>query len=214
MSVESFDWPVGDWVWPPDEPKSHYIKPSQTHFYRCQVCGCNSLLERIKSLESELEPAKADCNAEGVRLRAEYLPKLKALERDISIFKAIVADDNENESALRKEALKVLPAIEVEGDSYGVPSIADIGDKLVARVKALEENRDHWRKEYKTLELAGDILVKQRDQAHDAIKLAGEALEHCDDVASAERSGGMPREKLKQALAAIAQIRARGIEGE
>lgn len=31
------------------------------------------------------------------------------------------------------------------------------------RIERLEAERDHWRTEYKTLELAGEVLVRQRD---------------------------------------------------
>ena len=37
-------------------------------------------------------------------------------------------------------------------------------EECLAEIERLQADRDHWRAEYKTLELAGDELHKQRDQ--------------------------------------------------
>lgn len=41
----------------------------------------------------------------------------------------------DTDTAVRKSARKVLSEFEVEGDSYGVPTIADIVDILVAKIE-------------------------------------------------------------------------------
>jgi hypothetical protein len=49
---------------------------------------------------------------------------------------AELRDWAETDTNVRKEALKVLTEREVNGDSYGVPSVEDIVDTLVKRVEA------------------------------------------------------------------------------
>lgn len=70
--------------------------------------------------------------------RADLLERIKAQESENSTLRACIANDCENEELLKQEALKVLPEMQVNGDSLGVPSVAGIGENLVARIKALE----------------------------------------------------------------------------
>lgn len=50
-------------------------------------------------------------------------------------YKVEVQDWAETDTAVRQAALRVLTEFEVNGDSYGVPSVEDIVDKLVAKVE-------------------------------------------------------------------------------
>lgn len=51
-------------------------------------------------------------------------------------------DHAEEDTAIRKEARKVLTEDEVEGDSYGVPMLSDIVDRLVKKIQNLEISID------------------------------------------------------------------------
>lgn len=46
-------------------------------------------------------------------------------------------DEANTDTAIRDAARKVLPAFDVDGDSYGVPSIEDIVESLVAEIARL-----------------------------------------------------------------------------
>ena len=59
--------------------------------------------------------------------------RVEHLEQENRTLRACIADDTENEELAKKEALKVLTHLDVYGDSYGVPTIADIVEKLVQR---------------------------------------------------------------------------------
>ena len=53
-------------------------------------------------------------------------------------YKDELTDWAETDSHVRKKAREVLTEFEVEGDSYGVPPIEDIVDKLVENIKMRE----------------------------------------------------------------------------
>lgn len=47
-------------------------------------------------------------------------------------------DQSNDDFLIRKLAARVLPEIDVEGDSYGVPGITEIVEKLVLMIEQLE----------------------------------------------------------------------------
>lgn len=49
-------------------------------------------------------------------------------------WRKVVENDCETEAEFRKLAMEVLPDVDVNGDGYGVPTIADIGEMLVTRI--------------------------------------------------------------------------------
>lgn len=71
----------------------------------------------------------------------EHEEKIGSLEHKIRILKLCIADDTDNEEAARKQARRVLTDLETYGDSYGVPTIADIVEKLVDMIQV-----EHLRK--------------------------------------------------------------------
>jgi hypothetical protein len=79
----------------------------------------------------------------------------KAQER-VKELESVIKDDCESEELLKLEALKVLPEIQVKGDSLGVPGVADIGENLVARVKVLEGELETARQLLVTASGAGE----------------------------------------------------------
>ena len=54
-------------------------------------------------------------------------------------LEACLAEECEADTDARKAARQVLSEIEVDGDSYGVPSVADIVENLVKREKRLAD---------------------------------------------------------------------------
>lgn len=95
----------------------------------CQQCGslthheedCTlrraDLLDRIKALELELERAKADRNAEGVRQRAEYLPKLERLGQEVKALDGdraqLVKDCKNLQESYRRDTGELKSALKV-----------------------------------------------------------------------------------------------------
>lgn len=108
--------------------------------------------------------------------RADLLERIKSLEQENFTLQACLKDDCDNEALLKTEALKVLPPIQVEGDSNGVPSVADVGQSLVARIKALEGELSLANDCVKGLEGSLEALEGELAQAHAALNLAHSAL--------------------------------------
>lgn len=68
---------------------------------------------------------------------------LALIEQETAKLHAIIKDDCDTEDDCRESAKKVLTEYEVEGDSYGVPAISDIVDKLVAKVQEQRGNENN-----------------------------------------------------------------------
>jgi hypothetical protein len=77
--------------------------------------------------------------------RAERaIARLAECERERDTLRAVIANDCENEQWARAEAAKVLGAW-AEGDSHGVPSVADLAERMaeeITRLRAALESRD------------------------------------------------------------------------
>ena len=59
--------------------------------------------------------------------------ELAAAKRQIATLKAVISNDTETEEDAKRIARRVLSDMEVYGDSYGVPTLADIVEKLVEK---------------------------------------------------------------------------------
>jgi hypothetical protein len=47
----------------------------------------------------------------------------------------LISDQCDDDTAIRELCLQVLPENEVHGDSYGMPTVVDLVEKLVVRLK-------------------------------------------------------------------------------
>lgn len=57
-----------------------------------------------------------------------------SLEELRKAYYDLLVETSETEEEVRKMAKKVLPDLEVYGDSYGVPGIGDIVESLIKRI--------------------------------------------------------------------------------
>ena len=68
-----------------------------------------------------------------------YLGQLEAeLAKTEKAFQRSVLDEYDSEDRIRRAALTVLPAIAVEGDSCGVPPVADVVERMAREFAALK----------------------------------------------------------------------------
>jgi hypothetical protein len=68
--------------------------------------------------------------------------RLPALAREVLTLRQLQSDDAERDARARELARSVLPAAQVDGDSHGVPNVADIVAALVRIVERLPRMAD------------------------------------------------------------------------
>ena len=110
--------------------------------------------ERIRILWrrfSEARSKNAQWCDEVVRLKAIN----EHLEKSINLHNKDWCEDDEN---IKKQALRVLPAEKVEGDSWHVPRMAELAEMITDHAVALQQRLDIMDSFYK-------LTVNQRDMA-------------------------------------------------
>ena len=101
--------------------------------------------ERIKQLEAEVDAEKAmakhhyDSWLDICTKWGEKDVEVRRLEAEVEHYKQIIQTDCEYEKEIRILALKVLTDKQINGDSYGVPTLPDIMELVVAEVERLKK---------------------------------------------------------------------------
>ena len=163
--------------------------------------GC--LKNEIANLNRDLTVA----NAEIARLKAggcardqrttQFCAEVLKLEEENATFRSAIRQMSEVEDEAKAECLKAgLSELEVNGDSYGVPTVADLVEMLAnkntaarERIKRLEEERDaalavatdphalwaNWLRGTVTLP-AGIVDVRQYQERIKRLEKAGDAM--------------------------------------
>ncbi|NBW12826.1 MAG: hypothetical protein EBR82_32860 [Caulobacteraceae bacterium] len=129
-------------------------------------CGQEMGMRSEGCLENEIANLTRDltaANAEIARLKAggcardqrttQFCAEVLKLQEENATFRSAIRQMSEVEDAARAEAIKAgLSELEVNGDSYGVPTVADIVEILAnkntaarERIKRLEEAGDRMR---------------------------------------------------------------------
>lgn len=70
------------------------------------------------------------------------IPEMKEMMRKASLLSTVLSDDASTDTHIRTQARKVLSEFDVHGDSYGVPPLEEIVDKLVAKAEKYEGYKD------------------------------------------------------------------------
>jgi len=94
-----------------------------------------------------------------------YIRKDLVDEKDKQIV-TLIKDESDDDTAIRKLALTVLPEKDVNGDTFGVPDIVTIVETLVRRIKVLE----------RALKISDESLYEHY------INMAEQELEQDDDT--------------------------------
>ncbi len=85
---------------------------------------------KLPDMESTVTAAKTS----DISLREQIAQKPEAQVREL--YALTLEDWADTDTKVREVALRVLTDFEVNGDSYGVPCIADIVDTLVKKIEA------------------------------------------------------------------------------
>jgi hypothetical protein len=79
--------------------------------------------------------AKKSGYDDGVKFATAQSKEQEAkIQHDIELYKQALEDECDTDTEIRKIARKVLSEYECEGDSYGVPPLEDIVEKLVEKI--------------------------------------------------------------------------------
>jgi hypothetical protein len=123
-----------------------YVESAEIHNRKLALLESENLALKTESLvlQSRLTAAEevAAKHAEDSVALAE---SLKAAEADRDTQKALVLDFCADDTKIRDLVRPILTPLEVDGDSYGVPTPVDIVETLVSRLTAAEQSNAEMR---------------------------------------------------------------------